>query len=391
MNKNKKRIIFSSISIILMLALISGTLAWFFLNEEAVVNYGNSIFCEAGDSLEISLIENGSPTRWSSSIDYSAGEFTTVDISGDGYKLYRPGEINEEQQPIAFQEAVSSLENKTAFDFIEMEVSFRSLSKMNVYLSSESFIKPVTPGNSSTNIYGNFSRDYIAGAMRVAVVDEFSDNDFDGEPDVKMVWAPNSNYQLIKDSNGSYSFKDGENNNSTPETSYSYFAKDEDGRFVEKDFTTDEYASKKVVIDSTNAVKGFSGKSPVLVSLNPTKEGEFDTKTVKIRIWFEGTDREADQALAGGNVNVKLKFLGINKAEAGAGKQSIIDSIAFDGESTFTGLDSDMVFSIDGRNWNKYINSSSIPTLGNGSSIYFKYPETDTSFETKYKKFTKID
>ena len=107
---NKKRIIISSISVILLLALIGGTLAWFYINEEVTVNYGNSIFCEAGDSLEIALVENGSATRWSSSIDYSAGEFTTVDISGNGLNLFRPSEIDENQQPVGFVPAISSLE-----------------------------------------------------------------------------------------------------------------------------------------------------------------------------------------------------------------------------------------------------------------------------------------
>ena len=131
MKKNRKIIIFASIVMILVVALVGGTLAWFYLNEEVTVGYGNSIFCEAGDSLEISLVENGEANRWSSLIDYSAGQFTTVDISGDGHQLYRPTEIDENQQPIGFKPAVSSLEDISAYDYIEMEVAFRSLSKMS--------------------------------------------------------------------------------------------------------------------------------------------------------------------------------------------------------------------------------------------------------------------
>ena len=109
---NRKRIIFGSICVILLIALVGGTLAWFYINDEVTVGYGNSIFCEAGDSLEIALVENGVANKWSSSIDYSAGEFTTVDISGDGVHLYRPAEINENQQPVNLTPAVSSLEGK---------------------------------------------------------------------------------------------------------------------------------------------------------------------------------------------------------------------------------------------------------------------------------------
>lgn len=378
---NRKRIIFGSICVILLVALIGGTLAWFYINEEVTVSYGNSIFCEAGDSLEIALVENGNTTGWSSSIDYSSGKFTTVDISGDGYRLYRPSEINENQQPVSLVPAISSLDNSTDYDYIELEVAFRSVSKMNVYLSDESFIAPVDPDNSGSNIYGKFSRDYIAGAMRVAVIDDTG---------LKMLWAPNSQYQLIQNGNGTYDFKSGENGDSVPESAYYYYGEDENGNLVQQEFSADAYADKKFVVDSTGANKGYTGNSAALVSLVPESTGAHAQKTVRIRIWFEGTDREAHQALAGGNVNVKLKFIGISK-EIDEVKQTEINKITFNQESsTFTGLSAGMVFSTDGRNWTEYKpESPNLPVLESGSSIYIKYPETNAYYETDYVKFTK--
>lgn len=378
---NRKRIIFSSLCVILLIALVGGTLAWFYVNEEVTVNYGNSIFCEAGDSLEISLVENGTPGRWSSTIDYSSGEFTTVDISGDGYHLYRPSEINENQQPVNMIPAVSSLDDDISYDYIELEVAFRSVSKMNVYLSEESFIEPVDPDNSTPNIYGNFSRDYIAGAMRVAVVDD---------SELKMVWAPNSKYQLIQNENGTYAFNSGAKGDSTPESDYYFYGEDENGNVVQQKVSADAYASKKFVVDSTGARKGYTGNSAALVSLVPETEGAHAQQTVKIRIWFEGTDREAHQALAGGNVNVKLKFIGISK-EADEDKQTSINNITFNQEnSTFSGLQEGMVFSTDGCQWTEYKPAApNLPVLESGSSIYIKYPETDNHYETNYIKFTK--
>lgn len=371
---NRKRIIFSSIFVILLIALVGGTLAWFYINEEVTVSYGNSIFCEAGDSLEISLVENGAPTRWSGSIDYSAGEFNAVDISGDGCHLYRPAEIDENQSPVNLLQATSSLEDGSSYDYIEMVVAFRSVSKMNVYLSDESFIAPVDPDDTTSNIYGSFSRDYIAGAMRVAVVDE------NGQ-ELKMLWAPNSKYELIQNGNGTYDFKA----DSTPEDPYKFYGEDENGVIVEQEVPADLYASKKFVVDSTGAKAGYTGSAPVLVSLNPEGEGAHAVEIVRIRIWFEGTDREAHQALAGGNVNVKLKFIGISK-ETDEGKQTAINNITFD-NSTFTGLSEGMVFSTDGRNWTDEV--PDLPALASGSSIYIKYPETATHYETTYRKFTK--
>ena len=378
---NKKRIIFSSICVILLVALVGATLAWFFVNEEVTVNYGNSIFCEAGDSLEIALVQDGTTSRWSSSIDYSAGEFTTVDITGDGFNLYRPSEIDENQQPVDFVNAVSSLEDSKHYDYIELEVAFRSVSKMNVYLSDESYITPVNPDDDGTNIHGKFSRDYIAGAMRVAIIDDEG---------LKMLWAPNSQYQLIQNANGTYALRTGENGDSVPESDYYYFAENEDGELVQTKVPVEAYASKKFVVDGTGALKDDTGNSASLATLVPASEGAYAQKTVKIRIWFEGTDREAHQALAGGNVNVKLKFVGVSK-ETDLEKQDKINSITFDQETDeFTGLENGMVFSTDGRNWTAYKPSgSNLPVLESGSSIFIKYPETDTHYETDYIMFTK--
>ena len=382
MIKNRKRIIFSSICVILILALVGGTFAWFYLNENVSVAYGNSIFCEAGDSLEISLLEDGNPTRWTSLIDYSAGEFSVVDISGNGANLYRPGEVNELQLPVSFSPAVSSLDSEAAFDYVEMEVAFRSLSKMKVYLSEESFIEPVNPIDDGKNIYGDFSRDYIAGAMRVAVLE----ND-----EVKLLWAPNSQYELVQNGNGTYEFKDGADGKSTPESSYSYYVLDEEGEYVETAVTTDDYASKKFVVDSTNANKGTSGNSPVLVTLDPPAEGEYAQKTIKIRVWFEGTDREAHQALAGGNVNVKLKFVGIYKDQPDTFKQADVNAVRLDQNTGVVKNAKDgMVFSTDGQNWTAVTTiPSNLPILESGSSIYVKYPETNSHYETEFVKLTK--
>lgn len=379
---NRKRVIFSSICVILLVALVGGSLAWFYINEKVTVSYGNSIFCEAGDSLEIALVENGVAGRWSSSIDYSGGEFTTVDISGDGNNLYRPSEIDENQQPVNMIPAVSSLEDTGSYDYIELVVAFRSVSKMNVYLSEESVIEPVDTSNTSSNIYGNFSRDYIAGAMRVAVVDDTG---------LRMIWAPNSKYQLIQNGDGTYAFKSGANGESTPESDYYYYGEDENGNLVQQEVSVDAYADKKFVVDSTEANKNYTGNSAVLASLVPESEGSHAQKTVRIRIWFEGTDREAHQALAGGNVNVKLKFVGISK-ETDEEKQTAINNITFNqADSSFTGLSDGMVFSTDGREWIEYnYEEPNIPTLESGSSVFIKYPETDTHYETDYVKFTKL-
>ena len=262
---NKKRIIVCSICMILLLSLIGGTYAWFYVNEEVTVSYGNSVFCEAGDSLEIAFLkdkEGDEVVRWGSSLDYSTQDFTLVDISGDGTHLYRPREIDESQQPVGMDLALSNLDDTKTFSFIELRVAFRSVSKMNVYLNKESFIDPViTEG--VTNVFGNFSPGYIAGAMRVAIVD-------DETQELLMLWAPNSKYQLIDNMDGTYNFL----KNGVAEKKYSYYAKNSEGEIVEIDVTTDMFASKQFVVDSTGSEKTWAGNSPVLISLNP-ENGRF--------------------------------------------------------------------------------------------------------------------
>ena len=51
-------------------------------------------------------------------------------------------------------------------DYIELKVRLRSTSKMDVYFSGDSFVNPVTESEHDINVFGDFSKDYIAGAMR---------------------------------------------------------------------------------------------------------------------------------------------------------------------------------------------------------------------------------
>jgi hypothetical protein len=89
-------------------------------------------------------------------------------------------------------------------------------------------------------------------------------------------------------------------------------------------------------------------------------------------------------------VNVKLKFVGVYK-ETDAENQAAIDAITYNqAKNTFSGVAKDMVFSLDGRSWTT-VNAaaSNLPVLQDGSSIFFKYPETEEAFETTCAMFTK--
>lgn len=356
----KKKILFSVLAILLIAVLIVGSLAWFFMNENTYVDFGPDIMCEAGESLEIS--EDG--LTWSGIIKKQGFSSETIDITGDGVNFFKPTGINEGAQPEGF--ATASPVNEDGGEYIEMDLTFRSTTEMSVYLNGDSTVSPVST-DGSKNIFGNFSRDYIAGATRVAFIHK-------GE--VKMIWAPNPQYQLTK-GEGGYAF----NENGVAEETYYYTVKNGDD-YVHTPFSADDFANNKFVCGSTGANTVTEGTSARLFTLSP-QNGDFAKETITVRIWFEGTDREANEALAGGKVAVKLKFTGIDKVENTDG-QNAVNAIAYNGEE-FTGLREGMSYSFDGKTWSKYVVAESINTEGQ-STAYFRYDENDRQFRTSVKK-----
>ena len=126
-----------------------------------------------------------------------------------------------------------------------------------------------------------------------------------------------------------------------------------------------------------------------MFSTNPTA-GEFDYKRLIIRIWFEGTDREASEALAGGKISAKLKFTGISKSDPSEETLAALDSIAYDtSEKKITGVLSGMYFSTNGYTWTAYNEEKpNLPSLSSGMSLYFRYNETKNVLKTDVKKVT---
>ncbi len=370
--KNKKILIISIIAIAVVLTAIGGSLAWFYINESSYVDYGSDIACEAGQSLEIS-IDGGE--NWSGFITNDGFGSSTVDITGNGIDMFKPVSIDETTSPTGFQRAVAVDENGSG-DYIDIDLMFRTTSKMNVYLNGESYIKPVNP-NLGGNMFGNFSRDFIAGATRVAFIEVTEDAEGAEQYDLKMIWAPNPSYQLSKSTGGIYTFSA-----SGSRETY-YYTEYEDGEYVKKAYTSNDFATSKFVAGSTGADISNGGESAVLFSTSPSA-GEFDYKRMIIRIWFEGTDREANEALAGGKVSAKLKFTGISKAVATEDSQSEIDNITYNTETnSLDGILPEMYFSTNGYTWIAYNEAKpNIPTLSSGMKIYFRYNETKSYLKT---------
>ena len=127
----------------------------------------------------------------------------------------------------------------------------------------------------------------------------------------------------------------------------------------------------------------------MLFSTDPAA-GKFDYKRMIIRIWFEGTDREASEALAGGKVAAKFKFTGINKAAPSAADVNALDAVEYNSSSkTLTGVLSGMYFSTDGYTWTAYnATKPNLPKLSSGMTVYLRYNETKNSLRTDAIKIT---
>ena len=218
--------------------------------------------------------------------------------------------------------------------------------------------------------YGNFSRDLIAGAVRVAFIkynyDEENDEYIlDNTP--SLVWAPNPNYEII--SNGEDLLT--ASITSTNKQSYKYLKVNSGSDFVESDIPN--------LIDTIHAKyssKMANGDTP-LVTIETT-DGVEKKAGLKIRVWVEGNDRDANSALKGGIFKFDLSFIGLQKKD-----NTNIPNVSKNGNS-ISGINNTMEYSIDnGNKWIRY-NGSDDLSFKSGTHVLVRYSETSDYFVSNY-------
>lgn len=393
-NKNVKLVaLLSMISVVLLAS--TATFAWFYMNSDVEVDYGSEIVCETGSSLEIAVLEdfkNGQEvwSEYSTSLTIEKPSAKLQDVTGDGVNLYTPSgleTINGVLTPVKFATS-QPMDEKGFGDFIEINLKVRSTSPMNVYFADESFILPFDLEKELTNVYGDFSQDYIAGAMRLAVIEHIDEN----TQDLKMIWAPNANYQLTPKSDGKYSFKE---NGAVEEYKYYECVDKETETYQLHNVDIDEMANNKFVVNSTKTTDVMVNNSPLLAKLIPDDDG-FGVARLTVKVWFEGTDREANEALSGGSCKMKFVFSGMEaKQEAIKSVKDSIDAITYTTSSstvedtttystTWNNVPNGTYFTINGYEWIKYDSSlNNLPNLYSlvmeskeSKRIYFKSEET---------------
>lgn len=314
-NENKKlpyiSYLFKALSMIIVL--ISVTFSWFVFTKETTID--GSITGQATSVITVTLSDE-EKNYWDSKLELTAegGFASTTEYSGNGEKLYIPiirrNQIQGFYLPSHFlssaedEEHNEDLSDKELTDeeiyelyepsYVEIVAYVKTDGPISLYLGQDSEVVPV---NTSKNL------DYIAGAVRVAIlVDGF-------EP---FIWAPNSTYHHR--GNGSVA------TTGEPESQYSYVYSDSDKQFLTTEdivvienpeklkYGTSE--DKRFVWGDLNSFSDYQNMVEPIFTTDASLNQDIEIK-MTIRIWVEGTDREAVKELIGGKFLAKFQFLAV--------------------------------------------------------------------------------
>ncbi len=215
--KRKTRsLIAKNLIIMLVLAAVSvlAIWSWFIVRRHAEAS-GMSVKA-VSDGVEISwdnkdfyknltATDSLSVTNNTGMCKYITGSSQTAQrtklITGNGINFFEPylnrrtGTVftkNGAWQGSVINDTLANGENK----FVDIDIYFRSSKGKTIYLAGDSKVNP-SSDTERISQYGFFSTDYIAGASRVAFL-----NEVNGSNSTNFIWAPNSDYYLEKSESG---------------------------------------------------------------------------------------------------------------------------------------------------------------------------------------------
>lgn len=219
MDKSDNRIFKNLIlALVLVVTVFIAVVAWFTSKQESTAN-GITVTAISGEGLKASFDNASFDTAISRTITEN---FKFPLITGDGTNFFIPalnrasgvplkdaaGIWQSKRDPIAARYGESG-------DYYVEDIWFSADQDLEVYLRQDSMLLPLdvdkSTGKQKDTIqrksdFGTFSKDYIAGAARVAFFDVTEAKDPEtGEKteteNLKYVWVPNENYQLTKSGN----------------------------------------------------------------------------------------------------------------------------------------------------------------------------------------------
>ncbi len=117
-------------------------------------------------------------------------------ITGDGKNFFEPLLNRRTGEPLKNTNDTWKGSDVTNADgkYVEIPLYFRSTTERRIYLTGKSAVSPRSTSEQMSE-YGNFSKDYICSAARVAFLNKAKDK-------CNFIWAPNSNYELVQSDAG---------------------------------------------------------------------------------------------------------------------------------------------------------------------------------------------
>lgn len=406
-NTNRKKLIrLSVIAYIVILGLLATcSMAWFVYNRVVKVENEGDMQITVGSSLEISG-DNG--MTWKQNIDYTIDEkYTYPDVTGDGLQFYYPMALTSDDKPFDDPKTFHTVSDSDAsLYFITVRLKFRTSAKTNVYLTQESLVDGlgIDDYNDNQSLYGDISRDGIAGAVRVAFIEELED----GTQELKNIWIPNDRYCLsynkINNVEQAQFSKDGprevfEEYSGSSQYPYGYLTVNALENTVEAiPFKEENYYNRLVTVGSSALATPSDDEDVGCV--NDAKEllsfsgegGKAEEKTLLIRIWIEGTDREAEKAHVGGKLKYKFHFISMDRLENE--NNDIVSQITYDAEGKTLSVPDDvnakMQYSFNGIDWEDYTIGYQIPEEGK-TKLMVRFAQTITGRSSTVKEFDLIN
>lgn len=277
----------------LCVILVVATLSWFVFNDGAELGSMDVNVISAA-YIKISKDEG---LTWDNNLELDLGTIVSLrETTGDGMTFFEPVYNGVDSIDGYVQSANENV-------YFESTFSFKTDRDQRLYLTDESYI---IPADSNSNIknkseFGNYSKDYIAGAIRVGFF-EVTD---EGEYLPVFVWVPNTG--ICFDSARNLVLEDG-----PVEEFYSYYANGEEPGF-EKVMTNGQPSGMSDIFVWGSLEQ--EGIKPVLIF---DKENDADsdgsiTKKIAVRVWVEGTDRECVRALYEGKFKMFFKFQAVRE------------------------------------------------------------------------------
>ena len=441
----KKWLKASTILYIVILTMVAiASFAWFVFDDTATLETSNNMVITAGNKLEITLLdEGGNPTKdFGSKITLNTNaSFSYPDITGNGITFFYPKALDTTDQPFYNMTDTFHIINtadKVERDqyFITVSLQFRTTTPMDIYLADTSYVSGMNEytGANASNLsaYGNFSRDAIAGAARVAFLENQATGDI-----LKNVWIPNDRFEIdyvtpteatqfqgsnpnaIKDENGEMAIFKADGQREALEKIV--YLSDTGGKYdlipygtLEKDTTylnkpgPDNFLNRLVTLGhkdlaTKNSEDGQTERPPMInnsaVLLSFTADeiregGGASVKNLTVRIWIEGTDREADKATIGGKLKFRFEFIGIQKNDSkynanniqydASSKTLTYNMQSMDGQETPS--TPDLHYSENGIDWKPYSNTV---MLSEGTTrFYVRCAETLNEKASDYKEIS---